>query len=83
MKIEKDKFITLTPDEGYLLVNYNTKDVSSEICVGVNADTSEWMDVIFKEAESLQKQWDGKDFSGATEADYQEALEEMGVKLNG
>ena len=85
MKIEVNKFNTktITPDNGKLLVSHNAKTVSDEVILGINADADEWEEITTEEAEVLQKQWESEVFEEATEADYQNALAEMGVDLNG
>ena len=81
--IEKENYKVVTPTEKEWLCNRAEKIVSDELTIPLSADVSQWEEITTEEAEALQKQWESADFSEATEADYQSALEEMGVDLNG
>ena len=84
--IEKENFKVVTPTENMLLCNVGEKIISDELTMPLSADVSSWEEITTEEAEALQKQWESADFSEtteATEADYQNALAEMGVDLNG
>lgn len=58
MKIQTYEQRILIPEEGYLIVNHQTKVVSDKVYLGINADASEWIEVTIEEAEVLQKQWE-------------------------
>lgn len=85
MKIETNKFNTktITPNDGKLLVSHNARVISDEVLLGIDANADEWEEISTEEAEALQKQWESELLEEATETDYQRALAEMGVDLNG
>lgn len=73
-----------TPTEqGNYLCNENAKVVSDKIFLGIEADATEWTEITEEEKTRLENEWNNMDFSDATEQDYQDALAEMGVDLNG
>lgn len=81
--IEKENFKIVTPTENMLLCNVGEKIISDELTMPLGVGLSQWEEITTEEAEVLQKQWESEDFAEATEADYQNALAEMGVRLNG
>lgn len=81
--VEKENFKVVTPTEKEWLCNRAEKIVSDELTMPLGAGLELWEEITTEEAEELQKQWESADFSEATEADYQNALAEMGVVLNG
>lgn len=81
--VEKENYKVVTPTENMLICNRSEKIVSDELTMPLGAGLAQWEEITTEEAEALQKQWESGDFAEATEADYQNALAEMGVKLNG
>lgn len=81
--IEKENYKVVTPTEKEWLCNRAKKIISDELTMPLGAGLAQWEEITTEEAEALQKQWESTDFSEATEADYQSALAEMGVRLNG
>ena len=73
----------ITPSENNWLYNANAKVISDKVYLGVNADENEWVEITTEEKELLEKQWETETEEQATEQDYQNALIEMGVELNG
>ena len=49
----------------------------------VNADHLQWEEISEEEKLRLEAEWKSETFEEATETDYQNALSELGVKLNG
>lgn len=81
--IEKENYKVVTPTEKEWLCNRAEKIVSDELTMPLSAGLAQWEEITTEEVEALQKQWESEVFEEATEADYQEALAEMGVRLNG
>jgi hypothetical protein len=73
----------LTPSDGMWLCNETDKIISDKVYLGVNADETMWKDITEEEKARLEELWNSEDFQDATEQDYQNALAEMGVDLNG
>ena len=83
MKIIEKNYKVVTPTEKDLLCNRTEKIISDELTMPLGAGLALWEEITTEEAEVLQKQWESELLEEATEADYQEALAEMGVDLNG
>lgn len=81
--IEKENYKIVTPTKKDLLCNRVEKIISDELTMPLGAGLALWEEITTEEAEVLQKQWESELLEEATEADYQEALAEMGVDLNG
>ena len=84
MKIEIINGIrVVTPESEMWLCNETDKVISDKVYLGVNADETMWKDITEEEKARLEDLWNSEDFQQATEQDYQNALAEMGVELNG
>jgi hypothetical protein len=84
MKIEIINGIrVVTPESGMWLCNETDRVISDKVYLGVNADKTMWKDITEEEKARLEELWNSDDFQNATEQDYQNALAEMGVDLNG
>ena len=85
MKIEVINGIRVgTPTEpSNYLCNANIQVITDSIWLGIQADASEWVEITEEEKLMLETEWNAEDFQDATEQDYQNALAEMGVDLNG
>ena len=85
MKIEVingNRKATPTNENNYLC-NASLKHITDHIWLGVNDNATEWQEITEEEKIQLESEWSKEDFSEATEQDYQNALAEMGVDLNG
>ena len=71
----------LTPESGFHIYNETDKVISDKVYLGINADEKTWTDITKEEKRMLESQWES--FEEVTEQDYQDALAEMGVNLNG
>ena len=69
----------LTAKEGYVYTNGET--YSTVIRLGINDSADNWHDITEEEAERLQSE-KTPETDEATEADYINALEELGVDFN-
>lgn len=84
MKIEIINGIrVVTPESKMWLCNETDRVISDKVYLGVNADETMWKDITEEEKARLEELWNSEDFQDATEQDYQNALAEMGVELNG
>lgn len=81
--IEKENYKVVTPTEKEWLCNRAEKIISDELTMPLGAGLAQWEEITTEEKLQLEKQWEDADFSEATEADYQNALAEMGVHLDG
>lgn len=71
----------LTAKEGYVYTNGET--YSTVIRLGKNDSADNWHEITEAEAERLQNEAIEPTENEATEADYINALEELGVNFNG
>ena len=76
-KIIDNGVIVLTADEGMVLTDNSS--YGTTVRLGKEADESAWYEITEEEAKNRMDDDPGVD--EATEADYQSALREMGVKL--
>lgn len=83
MRIETGKFKIITPTEGMWLCNVSARTFSKEVYMAVDADDSQWEEITEDEKLQLETEWESEIFEEATESDYQNALAELGVDLNG
>lgn len=60
MKIEIDKFKTITPDEELWLCNKTAKTFSDKVIMAVNADHSQWEEVTKSEKQQLEAEWENE-----------------------
>lgn len=68
---------TLFPEEGMRLTNGSA--IGSIVCLGKEDNGSLWYEITAEEAQKRMNEETTED--EATEADYQDALREMGVKV--
>ena len=73
----------ITPADGMWLLNSKDRVISDKVYLGKNADESAWVEISESEKKQLEAEWESELFEEATEQDYQNALAEMGVDLNG
>lgn len=73
----------LTSEDDKYLCNVNTKAIGTKVQLAKESDGSEWTEITEEEKLQLEAEWETEDFQEATESDYQNALAEMGVELNG
>ena len=71
----------LTAKEGYVYTNGET--FSTVIRLGINDSADNWHEITEEEAERLQSEEIEPTENEATEADYINALEDLGVNFNG
>ena len=86
MKLETINGIrVITPEADMWLCNEAQQVISDKVYLGVNADENEWRDITEEEKASLEQLWSEEtpETDEATEADYINALEELGVNFNG
>ena len=72
----------ITPTNGMWLLNSKDRVISDKIYLGKNADESAWVEISESEKQRLEAEWETEMFEEATVEDYQDALKELGVKLN-
>ena len=70
----------LTAKEGYVYTNGET--CSTVIRLGINDSADNWHEITEEEAERLQSEEIEPTDNEATEADYINALEDLGVNFN-
>ena len=73
----------ITPTDGMWLLNSKDRVISDKVFLGKNADESAWVEISESEKQRLEAEWESEILEEATEQDYQNALAEMGVDLNG
>ena len=86
MKLETINGIrVITPEADMWLCNDNARAISDKVYLGINADENEWRDITDTEKARLEELWSEAtpETDEATEADYINALEDLGVKFNG
>lgn len=87
MKLETINGIrVITPEADMWLCNDNARAISDKVYLGINADENEWRDITDTEKARLEELWNTESEptdNEATEADYINALEELGVNFNG
>ena len=81
--IEKENYKVVTPTENMLICNRSERIISDGLTMPLGAGLALWEEITADEAEILKNQWETESFKEATEEDYQNALTEMGVDLNG
>ena len=85
MKIETiDNLRVITPDSGMFLCNEKQHLIATIVYLGIEADENEWSEITEERKEELEALWyeDVTDDSMATDEDYQNALESLGVKFD-
>ena len=60
MKIEINKFKTITPEENMWLCNKAAKTHSDEVIMAVNTDHSQWIEVTDEERQQLETEWENE-----------------------
>ena len=86
MKLETINGIrVITPNADMWLCNEEQRVISDKVYLGVNADENDWHDITETEKARLEALWNAETptETEATEADYINALEDLGVKFNG
>ena len=86
MKLETINGIRIiTPEADMWLCNEAQQVISDKVYLGVNADENEWRDITEEEKARLEEAWNSETEptdNEATEADYINALEDLGVNFN-
>ena len=74
----------ITPNADMWLCNENARTISDKVYLGVNAGENEWHDITEEEKARLEELWNTETPTDneATEADYINALEELGVSFD-
>lgn len=81
--VEKENFKIVTPTEDMLICNRSEKIISDELTMPLGAGLAQWEEISEEEKQRLEAEWESEIFEEATESDYQNALAELGVDLNG
>lgn len=86
MKLETINGIrVITPEADMWLCNETDKVISDKVYLGINADENEWRDITEEEKARLEEAWSDEtepSDTEATESDYINALEDLGVNFN-
>ena len=84
MKLETINGIrVITPAEDMWLCNKADRITSDKVYLGINADEAMWEEITTEEKARLEALWNGETTdTEATETDYINALEELGVNFN-
>ncbi len=89
MKIETINGIRVaTPETGMFLCNEEQKVICAKVYLGVNSDETLWKEITKTEKAELEAMWSEESTpetpidEKATEADYINALEELGVSFD-
>ena len=74
----------ITPNADMWLCNEAQQVISDKVYLGVNADENEWRDITEEEKARFEELWNTETppENEATEADYINALEELGVSFD-
>lgn len=73
----------ITPDENMWLCNENDRVISDRVHLGINADETMWRDITEEDKSRLETSWNEETLPDeATETDYINALEDLGVNFN-
>lgn len=75
----------ITPAENMWLCDKADRVISDKVYLGINADETMWEEITAEEKASLETLWNGETETTdteATETDYINALEELGVNFN-
>lgn len=88
MKLETINGIrVIIPEADMWLCNEKHRVISEDnkVYLGINADENEWRDITEEEKARFEELWSEAtpETDEATEADYINALEDLGVKFNG
>ncbi len=84
MKLETINGIrVITPEADMWLCNENARTISDKVYLGINAEQTAWRDITEEEKARLEELWSEATDNEATEADYINALEDLGVSFNG
>ena len=86
MKLETINGIrVITPETDMWLCNEEQRVISDKVYLGVNADENDWKDITAEEKTRLEALWNAEALTDneATEADFINALEDLGVNFNG
>jgi hypothetical protein len=75
----------ITPETDMWLCNEEQRVISDKVYLGVNADENDWHDITEEEKTRLEALWNAEapTDNEATEADFINALEDLGVNFNG
>lgn len=85
MKLETINGIrVITPNADMWLCNEAQQVISDKVYLGVNADENEWRDITEEEKARFEELWNTETptENEATEADYINALEDLGVSFD-
>lgn len=88
MKIETINGIRVAvPESGMFLCNEEQKIICTKVFLGVNANENDWKEITETEKAELETLWNADNSpetptDEATETDYINALEELGVNFN-
>lgn len=89
MKIEIINNIRIAiPESGMFLCNEEQKVICEKVYLGVNANENDWREITETEKAELETLWNAEAIpetpidNEATETDYINALEELGVSFN-
>jgi hypothetical protein len=89
MKIETINGIRVaTPESGMLLCNEEQKVICTKVYLGVNSNEALWKEITETEKAELEAMWNAEATpeipidEEATESDYINALEELGVSFD-
>lgn len=86
MKLETINGIrVITPEADMWLCNETDKAISDKVYLGINAEQTAWRDITEEEKARLEELWSEAtpETDEATEADYINALEDLGVSFGG
>lgn len=86
MKLETINGIrVITPEADMWLCNEEQRVISDKVYLGVNANENDWHDITEAEKARFEELWNTETPTEeeATEADYINALEDLGVKFGG
>ena len=89
MKIETINGIRVaTPESGMFLCNAEQKVICNKVYLGVNSNENDWKEITETEKADLETLWNAEAIpetlkdEEATETDYINALEELGVSFD-
>lgn len=57
-KIDNNKYLTLVPDEGYMLVDKEQQIVSECVYAPLDTDVSNWKEILIEDATALLNVWE-------------------------
>lgn len=80
-----NKIRVIIPTEGMWLCNEAERIISDKVFLGINATETDWTEITEKRKAELEALWETGEIPEdiATESDYINALESLGVDFNG